>query len=102
MTICLVLDNPNESVAQFEQVMGHLSETGTMPPEGLIFFAAGPANGGLRAISVWNTPRDMERFFTDRLGAAYATADLSNEGVVRSTFDVHLHLAGGPVAAESA
>lgn len=95
MTICLVLENPNESVAQFEQVMTHLSESGPMPPEGLIFFAAGPANGGLRAISVWNSRQDMERFFTDRLGAAYAAAELSDEAVVCSTFDVHLHFAGG-------
>ena len=102
MTICLVLDNPNESMEQFEQVMSNLSESGPLPPEGAIFFAAGPANGGLRAVSVWNSPQDMERFFTDRLRAAYAAAGLSDEGVVRSTFDVQLHFAGTAIPQGSA
>lgn len=102
MTICLVHDNPNESMEQFEQVMQHLSETGPVPPAGLIFFAAGPANGGLRAISVWDNPQAMELFFTDRLGAAYTAANLTDDAIVRSTFDVHLHFAGALLAADSA
>ncbi len=37
------------------------------PPRGLIFHAAGEAEGSFQVFDVWETPADYERFMEDRL-----------------------------------
>ena len=67
MAICLMVDNADETAEQFETVMEHLSESGPIPPDGASLLTAGPANGGWRVISVWDSPESLQRFFGERL-----------------------------------
>ena len=46
-------------------------------------------------ISVWDSEEARDRFFAERLQAAYAQAGLSMDAVKRTTFDVHTLVAGG-------
>jgi hypothetical protein len=89
MAICLILENPNQTQEQAEQVLAHVRSTGPVPPEGGRLMVAGPANPGWRVISVWNSDEARERFFAERLAPAYSAAGLSLDGVKRTQFDVH-------------
>lgn len=86
MAICLILDNPDETDEQLQQVMAHLAETGPMPPKGLILFAGGRAGDVLKAVSVWDSAESMDRFFADRLGPTYRHVGVNGANVVRTTF----------------
>ncbi len=92
MAICLMVDNADETAEQFERVMEHLSESGPAPPAGASLLTAGPANGGWRVISIWDSPESLQRFFGERLAPAYREAGLSMDSVSRSTFDVHTYV----------
>jgi len=94
MAICLIVDNAEESREQFETVMEHLSQSGPVPPTGADLLIAGPADGGWRVISVWDSQEALQQFFGERLAPAYLKAGLSLGGANRSTFDVHTHLTG--------
>lgn len=89
MAICLMVDNADETAEQFETVMEHLSESGPVPPAGASVLTAGPANGGWRVISVWDSSESLQRFFGERLAPAYQKAGLSMDSVQRSMFDFH-------------
>jgi hypothetical protein len=89
VAICLVVDNAEEGQEAFESVMKHLGQTGPVPPTGARLLAAGPAEGGWRVISIWDSPESLQRFFGERLAPAYQDAGLSLDGAKRSTFEVH-------------
>lgn len=95
VAICLVVDNVDESREEFESVMKHLGQTGPIPPTGARLFAAGPAEGSWRVISIWDSPESLQRFFGERLAPAYKDAGLSLDGAKRSTFEVHTLMVGG-------
>lgn len=103
MAICLIVENPEQTEAQAEQVLAHVRASGPVPPEGARLMLAGPADPGWRVISVWDTNEARERFFSERLAPAYADAGLSLEGIERTVFDVHVlaagDLTGSPVPA---
>ncbi len=46
---------------------------GDEPVKGLIVHAAGPSDGGIRSIDVWETKEDSDRFFKERLMPAMAS-----------------------------
>jgi hypothetical protein len=94
MAICLIVENPDQSVEQAEQVMAHVRSTGPVPPEGARLVLAGPASPGWRVISVWDSQEALERFFAERLAPAYNEAGLSLGRVERTLFDVHVLVAG--------
>jgi hypothetical protein len=94
MSICLIVENPDQSQEQAEQVMAHVRSTGPFPPEGARLMLAGPANPGWRVISVWDSQAALERFFAERLSGAYDEAGLSLNTVKRTLFDVHTLIAG--------
>lgn len=89
MAICLIVENPDQSREQAEQVMAHVRGTGPFPPDGARLMLAGPANPGWRVISVWESDDARERFFAERLAPAYTEAGLSFDSVRRTLFDVH-------------
>lgn len=61
------------------------------PPEGLIFHAAGPIEGGWGIIDFWESREHFDRFQESRLGPAMATLgdDLPAGGPDIKEFPVH-------------
>jgi hypothetical protein len=94
MAICLIVENPNQSPEQADQVIAHVRGTGPFPPEGARLALGGPADPGWRFISVWDSQEALERFFAERLAPAYKEAGLSLDGVERTLFEVHTLVAG--------
>jgi hypothetical protein len=102
MATCLIVENPEQSTEQAEQVMAHIYASGPVPPEGARLVIAGPASPGWRVISVWDSQDAQERFFAERLAPAYAEAGLGFDSVRRTLFDVHTLVAGDLVGATQA
>jgi hypothetical protein len=94
MAICLIVENPDQSQSQAEEVLAHVRSTGPVPPEGARLMMAGSANPGTRVISVWDSQEALERFFAERLAPAYQAAGLSLESVRRTPFELHTLVAG--------
>ena len=94
MAICLIVDNPNQSAEQADQVMAHVRGTGPVPPDGARLMLAGLADPGYRVISVWDSQEALERFFAERLAPAYEAAGLSLDSVERTLFEVRVLVAG--------
>ncbi|HUR84365.1 MAG TPA: hypothetical protein VMY78_03400 [Solirubrobacteraceae bacterium] len=94
MPICTVIDNPNQSVEQAEQVQAHVRSTGPVPPEGSRLVVAGPADGGWRVVGVWDSQEAQDRFVAERLTPAYEEAGLSMDDMTRTNFDVQMLVAG--------
>ena len=94
MAVCQIVENPELTQDQWEELSAHLRTTGPVPPEGLRLMLAGPADPGWRVITVWDSEETRDRFFTERLTAAYEAAGLSFANVKRTLFDVHTLTAG--------
>jgi len=94
MALCMIIENPEQSEAQAEQVLAHVRGTGPVPPDGARLMLAGPANPGWRVISVWDSEDARDRFLAERLRPAYEEAGLTLDGVTRTQFDVHTLVAG--------
>jgi hypothetical protein len=94
MAICLIVENPDQSREQADQVIAHVRSTGPVPPDGARLALGGPADPGWRFISVWDSQAAMERFFAERLTPAYEAAGLSFDSVRRTLFEVHTLAAG--------
>ena len=94
MAICLIVENPEQSQEQAEQVLAHVRSTGPVPPEGARLMLAGPADPGYRFISVWDSNEARERFFAERLAPAYKAAGLSLDSIKRTVFEVQTLVAG--------
>lgn len=94
MAICMIVENPAQSEEQAERVFAHLRETGPVPPEGARLVVTGPASPGWRVISVWDSAEARDRFFAERLSAAYASVGLSLDTITRTEFEVRTLTAG--------
>ncbi len=94
MAICLIVENPDQSQEQAEQVLAHVRNSGPVPPEGARLMLAGPADPGWRFISVWDSEEARDRFFAGRLLPAYREVGLSPEDMKRTVFEVHTLAAG--------
>ena len=94
MAFCLIVENPDQSQEQAEQVLARVRSTGPVPPDGARLMLAGPANPGWRVISVWDSEEARERFFAERLAPAYKVAGLSFDSVKQTVFEVHTLAAG--------
>lgn len=94
MAYCVVADNPNGSAELFEQITQRVAATGEMPPQGAIFQVAGPAEGGWRVISVWESREAQERFRDERLIPAFMELGVSRDDMTWSDFEAHSFMAG--------
>jgi hypothetical protein len=68
MTWLHVVDDARGSMDAYAKVLEAIGE----PPRGLLARFAGPMAQGIRVVSVWDSPEDADRFFTERLGPAFA------------------------------
>jgi hypothetical protein len=90
MAICNIIDDPDRTRQQYERITAHLRGSGPVPPEGCRLVLLGRE----RAISVWDSSEQRDRFLAERLGPAYEAAGLSLDEVTRTQFDVELLVAG--------
>jgi hypothetical protein len=74
---------------QFE-VMERSVDPDSNPPEGLIFHASGPIDGGWGVIDFWESRALFDRFAADRIGPAVAAAGVTATPDIRE-FPVHEH-----------
>jgi hypothetical protein len=66
MAIGIVIEILGGTQEQYDQVMEKLQLGGKLPP-GALFHAAGPVEGGWRAIDVWESQEAFDHFVQDRL-----------------------------------
>jgi hypothetical protein len=90
MAICNIIDDPDRTQQQHERITAHVRGSGPTPPEGCRLVLLGRE----RAITVWDSSDDRDRFLAERLGPAYDAAGLSLDEVTRTQFDVELLVAG--------
>jgi hypothetical protein len=90
MAICNIIDDPDRSAEERERITAHVRGSGPTPPEGCRLVLL----GGERAITVWDSPEDRDRFLAERLAPAYQAVGRSLDQVTRSQFDVDMLVAG--------
>ena len=90
MAICNIIDDPSRTPEQWERISAHVRGSGPTPPQGCRLALLGRE----RAITVWDSPEQRDRFLAERLGPAYEAAGLSLDEVTRSQFDVEMLVAG--------
>jgi hypothetical protein len=90
MAICNIIDDPDQTQQQHERITAHVRGSGPTPPEGCRLVLLGRE----RAITVWDSPEQADRFLAERLGPAYTAAGLSLDEVRRTRFDVEMLVAG--------
>jgi hypothetical protein len=90
MAICNIIDDPNRSAEERERIRAHVRGSGPTPPEGCRLVLLGTE----RAITVWDSPDDRDRFLAERLAPAYQAVDRSLHEVTRSQFEIDMLVAG--------
>jgi hypothetical protein len=90
MAICNIIDDPDRTQQQYERITAHVRGSGPVPPQGCRLLLLGRK----RAITVWDSSEQRDRFLAERLGPAYEAAGLSLDEVTRTQFDVELLVAG--------
>ncbi|MDP9345270.1 MAG: hypothetical protein M3P44_06045 [Actinomycetota bacterium] len=103
MAIGNIIDDPNQTDEQHELIQAHVRGSGPVPPQACRLVLLGRE----RAITVWDTPEDRDRFLAERLAPAYQAVGRSLDEVTRTQFDVEFLAAGdlagiapSPVGAE--
>ena len=74
---------------QFEQVNAAIDPDGN-PPEGLLFHASGPVDGGWGVLDFWESREHADRFSAHRVAPAMAAVGATGAPDVRE-FEVHEH-----------
>ena len=63
------------------------------PPEGLIFHASGPVDGGWGVLDFWESREHFDRFGMERIGPAAASVGITGMPEVHE-FAVHEYIVG--------
>lgn len=90
MAICNIIDDADRSAEENGRITAHVRDSGPTPPEGCRLVLLGRE----RAITVWDSPEDRDRFLAERLAPAYESVGRSLDEVTRSQFDVEMLVAG--------
>ena len=75
MAIGFIFNNPGQTQEQYDAAVEQLNLAESLP-EGWIFHAAGPIEGGWRVVEVWESQEAADAYFQERLGQV-----LQNVGV---------------------
>jgi hypothetical protein len=89
MAICNIIESPGRTAEQFELIGAHVRSTGPVPTDGCRLVLIGED----RAITVWDSPNDRDRFLAERLAPAYQAAGLSLDDAERTQFEVDMLVA---------
>jgi len=90
MAICNIIDDADRSAEEHERIAAHVRGSGPTPPDGCRLVLVGRG----RAITVWDSPQDRDRFLAERLAPAYEAVGRSLDEVTRSHFEVDMLVAG--------
>ena len=90
MAICNIIDDPGRSAEEYDRITAHVRGSGPTPPEGCRLVLVSRE----RAITVWDSPEDRDRFLAERLAPAYQAVGRSLDEVTRSQFEVDMLVAG--------
>jgi hypothetical protein len=90
MAICNIIDDANRTDEEHERITAHVRGSGPTPPEGCRLVLLGRE----RAITVWDSTEDRDRFLAERLGPAYQAVGRSLDETARSQFEVDMLVAG--------
>jgi hypothetical protein len=90
MAICNIIDDPHRTQEQFDRISEHVRSSGPVPPEGCRLVLVGRE----RAITVWDTPQQRDRFLAERLAPAYRAAGLNLDEVKPTQFEVEMLVSG--------
>jgi hypothetical protein len=90
MAICNIIDDPGRSAEEHERITAQVRGSGPVPPDGCRLVLVSRE----RAITVWDSPEDRDRFLTERLDPAYQAVGRSLDEVTRTQFEVEMLVAG--------
>jgi hypothetical protein len=90
VAICNIIDDADRSAEEYNRISAHVRASGPTPPEGCRLVLLSRA----RAITVWDSPEDRDRFLAERLAPAYEAVGRSLDEVTRSQFEVDMLVAG--------
>jgi hypothetical protein len=90
MAICNIIDDPNRTDEEWTRITAHVNGSGPVPPEGCRLGVLGRE----RAITVWDSAEDRDRFLAERLAPAYEAVGRSLDDVTRTQFEVEMLVAG--------
>jgi hypothetical protein len=80
------------NAAMFDQLEAAIDARGNRP-QGLIFHASGPIEGGWGVLDFWESRADFDRFAQERIGPAMAASGASAQPDIHE-FEVHEYLVG--------
>jgi len=92
MAVGIRLKLAGATAEQFDQLEAAVDARGNRP-QGLIFHASGPIDGGWGVIDFWESRADFDRFTEERIGPAMAAAGGAAGPPDIHEFPVHEYLA---------
>ena len=99
MSILTITVNHTDPIQAQQKVHRRLHPAGEVPPEGLVFQVASPADPGYQVICVWDSLRSFARFRDERLRPALEAEGVPSEHLTTTVFEVASYLAGSAAAA---
>ncbi len=69
MALLYIMEFPNRTQQQYDQVMDRL-QLGGSSPQGQLYHVAGPMEGGWCVVDVWESQEAFDRFIKERLERA--------------------------------
>jgi hypothetical protein len=90
MAVGMRLKIPGFTAQQSDQLNAAIDPDGN-PPDGLIFHASGPIDGGWGALDFWESREQFDRFAAERIGPAMAAIGATAVPDIRE-FAVHEYI----------
>jgi hypothetical protein len=90
MAVGIRLKVTGGTAEQFDRLNAEIDPESN-PPEGLIFHASGPVEGGWGVLDFWESRAHFDRFSEQRIGPAMAATGLDVGPPEIHEFEVHEH-----------
>jgi hypothetical protein len=94
MAVMMMTELPGVSPEMYDEVNKRMGVNPDALPEGLISHVAGPTDGGMLVVDVWESPEAFERFVNERLGPVLADLG-APAGPEPALLPVHNHIRQG-------
>jgi hypothetical protein len=91
MTVGIRIKLAGVTVEQFDQLQAVLDPDAN-PPDGLVFHASGPVEGGWGVLDFWESRPHYDRFAAERIGPALDAIGAAGMQPEVHEFPVHEHL----------
>lgn len=80
MALAMLAEIPGLTRQQYEEVVTKVNESGS--PDGALFHAGGPIEGGYRVVEVWESREAADAFFGSETYQAAVTASPSEPNIL--------------------